>query len=68
MRTKYELGLPLIETAATANMPPQQRAELDKAFVEAAREAGNLFLANGDIPLPGHSFEQSAAAFPLRAP
>lgn len=50
MRKRHELGLPLIETRSLEELPAEARPAYEQAFVEAAREAGNLYLAEGDIP------------------
>ena len=48
MKKRYELGLPLIEVQAL-EMPEQKARAYDTAVVQAAREAGHLFLSDGDI-------------------
>jgi hypothetical protein len=49
LRKRHELGLPLIQVDDSAPMPPDTRREYDKAFIDAAREVGGLFLADGNI-------------------
>ena len=49
MRTRLELGLPLVQTEPTSSFPDAQRPAYEAAVVEAAREAGQLYLAAGDI-------------------
>jgi len=49
MKKRLELGLPLIQTEDTSQFPAPVRAAYEQAMVEAAREAGQLFLANGRI-------------------
>jgi hypothetical protein len=49
LRRRHELGLPLIPVDDFAPMPADVRSEYDKAFIEAAREIGGLFLADGNI-------------------
>ena len=49
LKKRHELGLPLIQVDDGASLPAAQRAEYDKAFIEAAREVGGLFLADGKI-------------------
>ena len=49
MRKRLELGLPLIQTEASSEFPADQRIAYDQAVMEAARETGELFLADGDI-------------------
>ena len=47
MRKRHELGMP--PTANAADVPPAQRAEWDAHVSVAAREAGDNYLAEGDI-------------------
>jgi hypothetical protein len=49
MQVRHELGLPLLQSSASA-MPEQTRRRYDEAFIDAARQVGNLFLADGNIP------------------
>ena len=46
LKRRHELGLPLIPVDDFAPMPAGVRSEYDKAFIEAAREVGGLFLAD----------------------
>ena len=48
MKKRCELGLPLIEVEAP-QMPEQKARAYEAALVQAAREAGHLFLTDGDI-------------------
>ena len=47
---RHELGLPLIQTGTLEDVPEGLRPAYERAFIEAAREVGGLFLADGDIP------------------
>jgi hypothetical protein len=49
MQTRHRLGLPLIETEPVLDLPAGPRITYETAFREAAREAGGLLLAVGDI-------------------
>jgi hypothetical protein len=49
MKTRLELGLPLIQTDSFAEFPQHVRAAYDAGMVEAARETGHLALNQGDI-------------------
>jgi hypothetical protein len=49
MRVRHRLGLPLIETEPVSDLTAEQRLAYETAFREAAREAGALCLAGGDI-------------------
>ena len=50
MRARLELGLPLIQTEGSPELPAEVRAAYEQALLEAARETGSLFLADGNIP------------------
>ena len=49
MQARRRMGLPLIETEPSVDLPDGQRAEYEKSLQDAARETGELFLAAGDI-------------------
>ena len=49
MQARHRLGMPLLWRDSTNDLPEAQRALYEEACVEAAREAGGLFLADGDI-------------------
>src|SRR4051812_32559585 len=50
MQVRHRNGLPLIETEPVLDLAGEQRAAYESAFRDAAREAGELCLAAGDIP------------------
>jgi hypothetical protein len=51
MRSRHALGLPLIHNGQQfEDLPDDKRAAHERAFMEAARDVGGLFLADGDIP------------------
>ena len=50
LRKRFDLGLPLIQNGPGEDIPADKRPEYEQAFVQAAREAGELFLAESDIP------------------
>src|SRR3984957_18983413 len=50
MHRRRQLGLPLIYNGGLGDIPAAQRPAYEEAFINAAREAGGLFLADGDIP------------------
>jgi hypothetical protein len=50
LQVRHALGLPLIQTEPVLDITPEQRPVYEEAFREAAREAGQLCLASGDIP------------------
>lgn len=47
---KQRLGLSLARPATLDDVPAEQRKEVEETYVAAAREVGNLFLQQGDIP------------------
>ncbi len=49
LRKKYELGLPLTRPSSLQDVPSEHRKAVEEVYVAAAREAGDLFLATGDI-------------------
>jgi hypothetical protein len=50
LQVRHRLGLPLIQTDPVLDLTPEQRPAYEEAFREAAREAGQLSLSEGDIP------------------
>jgi hypothetical protein len=49
MRRRMDLGLPLVQTQDTSEFPAEARPAYEQAMVDAARETGGLFLADGEI-------------------
>lgn len=49
MRKKYELGLPVTKPASLNDVPDTLRKTVEETYISAAREAGELFLKEGDI-------------------
>jgi|ERR1051326_5029396 hypothetical protein len=49
MQVRHQLGLPLVETEPVTQLTESQRPIYEKAAQDAARETGELFLADGDI-------------------
>jgi len=49
MRKRLELELPVIQLGGIEDLPEPARARYEDGVREAAREAGSLFLADGDI-------------------
>jgi hypothetical protein len=49
MHKRFELGLPLIQLGAIEDLPEPARSGYEDGVRQAAREAGSLFLAEGDI-------------------
>lgn len=50
MKKRLELGLPLIQPPDIASLTGETQAAYQQYMVEAAQEAGESFLAGGDIP------------------
>ena len=50
LKRRFEMGLPLAQPASL-EVPEERRDEFEKAFVDAAREVGQLCLEAGNIPL-----------------
>jgi hypothetical protein len=50
MQKRLELGLPLIQLGVIEDLPEPTRIRYEDGVRQAAREAGTLFLSDGDIP------------------
>jgi hypothetical protein len=50
MQKRLELGLPLVSTAGIGDVPKHLQEAYQDAYVHAAREVGELMLADRDIP------------------
>ena len=50
MQQRHRMGLPPIRVDGVDDVPAAQRDAYDAALSAAAREAGSLYLADGDIP------------------
>src|ERR1043166_4555457 len=50
MKSRHALGLPLVQTERLEDLPEDKRGTHERAFMDAAREVGGLFLADGDVP------------------
>lgn len=49
MRARHSLGMPLIQTGPWTGLTSDVQSAYERATVAAAREVGNLFLADGEI-------------------
>ena len=49
MKARHELGLPLMPSEPVQGLPEETRNTYDEKSIEAAREAGELFLSEGRI-------------------
>lgn len=50
MQARFELGLPLVSTSRIGDVPKVQQEAYQNAYAGAAREVGELILADGNIP------------------
>src|SRR5437867_12882653 len=50
LKKRWELDLPLIQTEPLGDLPDVTRRAYEDAYIEAAREVGGLYLAEGNIP------------------
>ncbi len=50
MKKRLELGLPLVSTPLLGELPAELQQAYQDAYVQAAREVGELFLSDGNIP------------------
>ena len=50
LKSRYELGLPLIAPGPLSDLPEPQRSRFEERYVEAIRLVGSKYLDNGDIP------------------
>jgi hypothetical protein len=50
MKKRLELGLPLVSSQPLGDLPKHVQQPYQDAYVKAAREVGELFLADGNIP------------------
>ena len=67
LKKRHELGLPLVQVDDSAPMPADTRREYDKAFIDAAREVGGLFLADGNIQRAWPYFRAIGETAPVSA-
>ena len=67
MQKRHELGLPLVHDGSIEEVPADRRRAYEEAFVEAAREAGGLYLADGDIPAAWPYFRAIGDPAPVAA-
>ena len=67
MQTRHALELPLIETEPTINLSGERMATYENALNQAAREAGELYLEDGDIVSAWTYFKALGDAAPVAA-
>lgn len=49
LKRRYEMGLPLAQPTSL-EVPDEKRQEFEDHYIETAREVGEMFLADGNIP------------------
>src|SRR6266536_6187273 len=67
MQVRHQLGLPLVETEPVTQLSDSQRPIYEKAAQDAARETGELFLADGDIGAAWPYFRAIGETAPVAA-
>lgn len=67
LRKRLELDLPLTQSSGLDGVPDDKRPALEQAFTDAAREAGSLYLAAGDIPRAWSYFRAIGESAPIAA-
>jgi hypothetical protein len=50
LKSRHELGLPLIASGPLSELPEPQRSRYEESYVQAIRLIGSKYLENGDIP------------------
>ena len=67
MQKRLELGLDPIQMGSLEDVPETVRPAYERAFLDAAREVGNLFLADGDIARAWPYFRAIGESAPVNA-
>jgi hypothetical protein len=67
LKKRFELGLPLVQKDLFEDLLADRRKTYEEAFILAAREAGELFLADGDIPRAWSYFRAIGEHAPIAA-
>jgi len=67
MKSRFALGLPVIHNGQLEDLPDDKRTAHERAFMDAAREVGGLFLADGDIPRAWSYFRAVGEMAPVAA-
>jgi len=66
MQRRHEWGLPLAAESTSANVPAERRAEWDAFVMESAREAGEAYLAAGNLGRAWPYFRALGESGPVR--
>jgi len=67
MKKRHELGLPLIQIDQLEDLPNDVRRTYEEGFIQAAREVGNLFLADGNVQRAWPYFRAIGETAPIAA-
>ena len=67
MKRRRELGMPLIQTESIGELPGDTRRAYEDAYIDAAREVGGLYLAEGDIARAWPYFRAIGETAPVAA-
>jgi len=67
MKKRHELGLPLIQIDQLEDFPNDVRRTYEEGFIQAAREVGNLFLADGNVQRAWPYFRAIGETAPIAA-
>jgi hypothetical protein len=67
MQSRHALGLPLVENGPLDDLPEEKRAAHERAYIDAAREVGGMFLADGDIARAWPYFRAIGDSAPVAA-
>ncbi|MBI3695162.1 MAG: hypothetical protein HY238_10040 [Acidobacteria bacterium] len=67
MKKRRELGLPLIQVDSLEDLPADTRRAYEQAYLDAAREVGGLFLADGEIQRAWPYFRAIGETAPVAA-
>src|SRR4051812_37845350 len=50
LKRRFEMGLSLVQPTSFEGIPDEHQEEFEDSYVDAAREVGDMFLADGNIP------------------
>ncbi len=67
MKKRHEVGLPLIRIDTPDDLPEDKQRAFEEGCIEAAREVGSLFLADGDIQRAWPYFRAIGEVSPVTA-
>jgi hypothetical protein len=67
MQSRHALGLPLVQNGPLEGLPENKRSAHECAYIEAAREVGGLFLADGEIARAWPYFRAIGESAPVAA-